>query len=482
MMESRLNLFLLLGLVVLFLWACQETKLQNRFETNIPSHKMQYFEINLDRDTVFFTKNNALLIIPQCAFKLEGKIVENQKVIVEFSEFYKPIDFVESHLSTITDKGELLESAGMFYIQAKTLDNQHLEINPNCSPLIRFGSEDMKSNLQHYKGIVKNGEVVWTVPKELEKWLTPVPLDKLSLYANPARKYKISFKKEKQLLEAKKRLIQTEPFSNYCGLKNEFIDILYASEYENTFIATFEFELRMRCIHQTCSKNVLQIYLSNLEKNLYEADSLVYQLLLKEKSEHAQNFRCFYQQKLTKVADANKDLPYVNLKAIQESMDLKIKTAMLKNLVYHTLKFTSSGFHNVDALTRYPDLIEARDEFELELEIGSNEIEQAAVYCISKNYNSINVLHFDPVSKRYKFNSAFCEKVVAIYAVVSDGDQNYSCIKEVELGKVKTHKLVLGTTTLEEIGKTLSTYGLYQEENLFTFPSVDCCFSELKEL
>jgi hypothetical protein len=481
-MESRqrINLFLLFGVGVLFLWACEGNKFQDRFETNIPNHKMQYFEIDLESDTIFITKNNALLIIPQCAFVLGGKVISNQKIIVEFSELYKPIDFVEAHLSTITDRGELLESAGMFYLQAKTLNNEQLEINPKCSPLLRFGSKDMKPNLQHYKGVMENGEVVWTTPQELEKWLTAVPLEKLSLYANPDKKYKISFSKEGDFLERKKILIQTEPFSNYCGLKNELIDILYTSEYENTFIATWEFELRMRCIHQTCSKDVLQIYLSNLDKNLYRADSLVYQLLLKENSEHAQNFKCFYEQKLTRVPNGNNGTGYANLRNIEESIDLKIKNAMLKNLIYHTLKFSNMGFHNVDALSRYPDLIEAKDEFELVM--NSNHLTQAAVYCISKNYNSVSVLHFDDTSNRYRFDNTFCEKNVAIYAVVSDGDKNYSCVKEVELGKIKSHKLVLATTTLEEIGATLSSYGLYREDNLFTFPTANCCFSELKEL
>jgi hypothetical protein len=215
---------LLLGGLLLII-GCQEKELKHSFPTTILEEQIQSFELNLQEDTILQTKSKALLIVPQCAFLLDGKVVENELVKLEFVELYKPTDFTKTHLPTLTDKGELLESAGMFHIQATTLDNQALEINPTCAPLFRYGSNDIIPNLELYKGVLDNGQVVWTEPTSLEKWLVPVPMKQLNFYANSNKSRPINWEKTKQQ-KPKAQFIQNPGNLLYCGLKNELIDTL----------------------------------------------------------------------------------------------------------------------------------------------------------------------------------------------------------------------------------------------------------------
>jgi hypothetical protein len=470
-MESNTYIYSLL-LVFLLLGSCQDKESKNSFPTTILKEQIQSFELNLQGDTLLQTKSKALLIVPQCAFLLNGKAVENKLVKLQFVELYKPADFTKTHLQSITDKGELLESAGMFHIQAMTSDNQALEINPACAPLLRYGSNDIIPNLQLYKGVLDDGQVVWTKPTPLEKWLVPIPMKQLNFYANSNKSRPINWEQTKHK-KPKALFIQDAGNLLYCGLKNEFVDTLYSSVLENTLIATKEFEMRMRFIHQSCSKEVLLIYLTGLDKNLYELDSLAYEYLKAKNHSQVNNFHCFYQQKLTKVVNANQ-VPSSYIKCLQKSVGLD-----LKSVLTHSLKLSTVGWHNVDALFFNSKVSPVEETFQLiakDFTVGS-----AVVYCILKTKNSVIKLDFDRTNDQYfipeklKYTD---EKEAVFYAIVVEGEQTYSAIQEVKFGKNPTYKLELKPTNPEEIETVLGNYGLPKAENSFRATESSCCYHE----
>lgn len=471
-MESKTYIHSLFLLGLLLLGGCQEKEPKNSFPTTIIQDQIQAFDLNLQGDTLLQTKSKALLVVPQCAFLLNGKVIENELVKLQFVELYKPTDFTKTHLQSVTDKGELLESAGMFHIQATTADNQPLEINPTCAPLLRYGSNDIIPNLQLYKGVLDNGQVAWAEPTPLEKWLVPIPMKRLNFYANSNKSRPINWKERNQ--QRPKALFIQEPGNLlYCGLKNEFIDTLYSGLLENTLIATKEFEMRMRFIHQSCSKEVLLIYLTGLDKNLYELDSLAYEYLQAQGHPQANNFHCFYQQKLTKVANA-KQVPNSYIKCLQKSVDLD-----LKSVLTHSLKLSTAGWHNVDALFFNSKVNPVEETFQLMAKDFT--VSRAVVYCILKTKNSVIKLDFDRANDQYYIPDKFKytdEKEAVFYTIVVEGEQTYSAIEEVQFGKKTNYQLELKPTNSKAIEAVLSNYGLPREENSFRATESSCCYHE----
>lgn len=58
------------------------------------------------------------------------------------------------------------------------------------------------------------------------------------------------------------------------GIRPSKVLAFWQSAFNQTFLATKEFESRMPLIHQTCNNAILDLYIKNLDKNLYEVDSM----------------------------------------------------------------------------------------------------------------------------------------------------------------------------------------------------------------
>jgi len=89
-----------------------------------------------------------------------------------------------------------------------------------------------------------------------------------------------------------------------CGIDPLYIKVIRSEKYQNTLIATREFEARLRVIFKTCNTKVLDLYIKNLDKNLYEIDAMAAAIL--KGTEFENTFNDFAAQKLSKVKDADK--------------------------------------------------------------------------------------------------------------------------------------------------------------------------------
>ena len=63
-------------------------------------------------------------------------------------------------------------------------------------------------------------------------------------------------------------------FHNTCGINPAKIKAIWSETFQNSFIATREFEQRLALIHEIRKPEILDLYINNLDKNLYELDSL----------------------------------------------------------------------------------------------------------------------------------------------------------------------------------------------------------------
>ncbi|MEZ4687779.1 MAG: cytochrome c [Bacteroidia bacterium] len=76
-----------------------------------------------------------------------------------------------------------------------------------------------------------------------------------------------------------------------------------APAFKNSFVSTHEFAQRVKALHQTCGYAALELYLSNLDKNLWELDEQVADILSDPKAK--KTFQDFAKEKLTNVKEAD---------------------------------------------------------------------------------------------------------------------------------------------------------------------------------
>lgn len=107
--------------------SCQKEKTSLPIEENsiaissqLKTDKLQNFEFVLKKDILISGKEGTKVWITKDLFEN----YTNGKITFELKEFYSKEDMILNGLSTVTDKDELLESSGMFYINFKEGDKQ----------------------------------------------------------------------------------------------------------------------------------------------------------------------------------------------------------------------------------------------------------------------------------------------------------------------------------------------------------------------
>lgn len=107
--------------------SCQKEKTSLPIEENsiaissqLKTNKLQTIEFILKNDTLISGKEGTKIWITKDLFEN----YTNGKITFELKEFYSKEDMILNGLSTVTNKDELLESSGMFYINFKEGDKQ----------------------------------------------------------------------------------------------------------------------------------------------------------------------------------------------------------------------------------------------------------------------------------------------------------------------------------------------------------------------
>ncbi len=272
----------------------------------------QHFLLNTKNDTVLETKDGIVFALSKESFVDEnGKPVEGG-IDVVVKEAMSAEAIITSGLST-TSNGELLETGGMFYISAYA-NGKELKINPNKPVHAQVPTDEIKPGMMLFSGEkLPNGQINWVNPKELEKYLVPVEITSLNFYppnyenklaelgyGEKSKKWKDSlyysfavntgdasvFVSSNKNSGRRDVLYKTDsvrtqtpttpytPPTNYINPSK--IKSIWNKKFNNTLLATKEFEERLKVIFSTCDNSILELYINNIQKNMYEIDEIAF--------------------------------------------------------------------------------------------------------------------------------------------------------------------------------------------------------------
>lgn len=266
--------------------------------------ELQYVSMDNDLDTIIESRNGMIILIPAGALVDEQGETVKGKVTYAFQEALEPEQIMLAGLSTTSD-GKLLETGGMFQIAAHQ-NGKLLKINPDKKIMIKIPADHQKPNMQLFKGEKnKDGRINWVNPQPLSPDLIPVDIESLDFY--PPNYIKALndlglYRHDKKYLDSLYYSFSGRKPDDCCiypRIEPVTIQTIWKPKFNNTLLATKEFEERLRYLHKTCQNKALELYINNLNKNLHEVDSMVARML--DEEEHRTQFETFASQRLGKV-------------------------------------------------------------------------------------------------------------------------------------------------------------------------------------
>ncbi len=514
---------------------------------------IQTFDLDSKQDNVVEGENGTIIIFSKGCFKNgEGEIVEDN-IKIELVEALTLEDRILSNLTT-TSNGKLLETGGMIYFNA-TSEGEQLTVNKDNPVHIEIPTWEKRPGMMAYKGTRdEKGNMSWIDPKPLDNFLTTVDIDSLDFLPEmfqimvdagmPYRKYKSATRKltdslyyslsasnGSELVQGLTRTDLNEPYydknvkvvdgkyvdtSNLkdgspneqgdtvvpknCGIDPAIIMVIKSSKYQNTLIATREFESRLKRIFKTCDNAILEIYIKNLSKNLYELDSMAAVMCKEKKYNNAYHaFDDFSRMRLTKVKQADKyaklldgyfEKQLSNIKSklekgkekVLKSLAKKNKEAQkivddYKKLLWQRERYrmetygfdwTETGWVNVDNGDLPKDWGNAPLEIIVE---NGKQFDRVYTYVIYSSIKSLYRLNTTDNENFYVGNDIDKEMLMpkqkygAAIAIGYKGDVPSIATKNFETESTPKFNLVLAPSTPDEVKEILRRYEEYSKEN-----------------
>ena len=252
----------LLSFIIAFSSCKTNTKgdLTNAESGNIPTEfidslksigqEVQQNEIDPTKDNVIKGKNGTVIYISANSLVDEKGIPVSSKTIIELKEHYSIADYITSNLQTVHNN-DILQTQGMIYFSAKKADGATVKIDKSKPIRIEFPVKEKIDEAKIFTGKRdEKGNLNWSEINEPSKYLIPYPIRFISQNRFPTE------------------------CSNFYGITTDTIKNKYfnyygdLSKFENTFLATREFKERYDV---ACWNEVLNNYINNHEKNLWEA-------------------------------------------------------------------------------------------------------------------------------------------------------------------------------------------------------------------
>jgi hypothetical protein len=242
----------------------------------------QTFVIHPDRDTVVETERGIILLVPaHCFTDRKGRPVK-EPVQLKLQEALDAASIIRAGLSTRSGE-RLLESAGMFYINAHA-NKEALFIDPQRGISLQLPADRKNPEMMLFEGhILPDGSMNWKAPQPLDNFLIPRDIATLSFYpplyldSLSRMGYDIRNKAFTDSLYYSFASLFSGSGKNIPkGVNPAKIKAVWNEEFQRTLLATKEFEERLQYIHTTCEEGILDMYVRNLEKKISEIDSLVY--------------------------------------------------------------------------------------------------------------------------------------------------------------------------------------------------------------
>ena len=301
----------------------------------------QKFTINTANDTVIETEEGIVMYIPKGSFLDENGNEISDEVEFEVKEAMNTEQILRAGLSTKSGNRDL-ETGGMFYINArKDGKSVKINPEKGIYTEVPTNEVKANMQLFEGKRMA-DGTIDWVNPAPLEKFLTPVDIQSLNFYppkyeakltelgidaSNKNRAYKDSLyfsfacmrtspmpaeeiieevndsvmiefnppnveetsnlqfgvrSSELYAQEWSEAVVEeaaAEELESPCrGIDPAKIQAIWNNDFANTLIATREFEERLKVIFTTCNNDVLDLYVNNMNLNLFELDEKAAQL------------------------------------------------------------------------------------------------------------------------------------------------------------------------------------------------------------
>jgi hypothetical protein len=299
-------------------YAIKTNKLFHGKRTSIES--AETFVINNAADTIIETDEGVVFAIPAHAFNSKS-----DKVQLEIKTAISPYNIMRQGLST-TSNGSLLQTAGMFYINGYE-NEKPLSLVKNID--VSIPANEINPAMQLFDGVQdSSGRINWVDPKPIENKLRTYDIATLDFYPPnyiPALKalqkdytnkkytdslyYSFSgYGHDNPVIESAKKVDttvireqseikqspkgpsadldewQTDKAPEQDTLMDRYyreipyeidpsrIRAIWSRKFNNTLLATKEFEERLRYMHGLCTSEGLALYLKWLDKPMYEID------------------------------------------------------------------------------------------------------------------------------------------------------------------------------------------------------------------
>lgn len=383
----------------------------------------QFFDIDANKDNTVVGSQGTLIAAPKGCFLDKNGNPVTGNIKIELTECLSAEEMILSNLTT-TSNGNPLETDGMVYINA-TSNGEQLRIDKSNPIYVEIPTEKVKAGMQVYKGSRdENGNMEWSEPKDLENYLVSIDLTHLDFLPKgfaaavesgmPFRSYETatvelidslyyslsesngSFLTEgfentdyneaynlgNNVVDGKYTDESFETNSNYytvdtvafdipqevssdfeCGVDPAKIKLLKTETFQNTLISTREFEERLQVIFKICRTDLVDMYVNNIEKDMYVIDRMVASKLKGNKI-YQDQFIEFSEQKKTNVPGDKKYA--AQLKEYYETELIKIKEELesAKNKAMQELQAKNEVADSV--ANEYKDLLFKRETFRME--------------------------------------------------------------------------------------------------------------------
>lgn len=557
-MKNKIARTIFLALLSVMLFQCNNNSIPDTIKLHpndpfknaiVPS---QTFDIDSKQDNVIEGENGTVVVCPKGCFKnAKGEIVEDN-VKIELSEALSLEDMLLSNLTTTSDSKQL-ETDGMIYFNA-TANGEQLTINKDNPIHIEIPTTEKKAGMMAYKGIRdEKGNMNWIEPKELDNYLVTVDINSLDFLPQgfqtevdrgmPYKKYKTTtqgltdslyyqlsvtdgssliqgfvptnynepyYNKGKQVVKGKytsnsyhvnskdEAVKDSSSSKSNCGIDPAIIKVIKSEKYQNTFIATREFEARLKIIFKTCNNAVLETYINNLDKNLYEVDSMA--AIAVGESQYHEDFVNFSLHRLTKVNQADK---YADLlKGYYEKQLTKVKSELEKRQEKLMKELNEKNEEAQKVADDYKKLLWKREKYRMETygfnwtETGWINIDNGTlpkswgpkategIYVDNgKEFDRVySYFVFTSIKSLYRLNTSDNvefyagndqdkkmlmpnEGTAILISIGYKGETPSLAIKEFELGLPIKYNLTLAPSTLDKVREAIRPYEKYAKAN-----------------
>jgi|GEM_PF-6871398 len=137
--------------------------------TVLSANNLEVQKFNYESTSVsntFITEGGMSVHVPAYAFEdLHGKAVKGE-IDLEVREALDDESILIAGLKTVTSKGDVLRSGGMFEVEASK-DGRTLRLRKNKELTIIVPTKQLDPEMQLYTGVMDDGELSWTNPTSL---------------------------------------------------------------------------------------------------------------------------------------------------------------------------------------------------------------------------------------------------------------------------------------------------------------------------